>query len=81
MLSPALSVCLRERELIGVGERLIAEYQDRVFVHARPDPIERVAVMSLAQIDPGHFRSEVWIERAKGDAHAASLEFRARHVN
>ena len=60
---------LRERDLLLVGERLIAEDEDAVRVHPRPDLIERCPVVRSSQIDGAHLGREVRMQRTKCQCH------------
>src|SRR5712664_2787137 len=62
---------LRERELLVVGERLVAEHEHRVLVHPGPDPVQRAAIGDAAQIDRGHLGGEVRVKLAERQGHRA----------
>ena len=64
---------LRERELLGIVEGLVAEDQHRIPVHAGTQLLERVPVMDLAQIDRADLGREVGGELAESDGHGVPL--------
>jgi hypothetical protein len=64
---------LRERDLLVVGERLISDDEDSVFVHSRPNPSECLAIVNLAKIDPAHLGDEVLVELSECQGHASAF--------
>ena len=61
---------LGEGELLLVGERLVAEHEDRVRVHAGADLGERLGVGHLPQVDRADLGGERGMERAEPEGHA-----------
>ena len=59
-----------ERELLGVGERLIAEDENGVLVHAGADRGQRVGVEDAAKLDRARFAHEVPVEFAECQGHS-----------
>ena len=64
---------LRERELLVVGEALVAEDEDGELVHAGPDLGERVGVVDGAQIDGPDLRGEGGVELIERERHGGGL--------
>jgi len=62
---------LGERELLLITERLFAEHQHGVLIHAGTDLLERVAIAQLAQVDRTRFGDEMRMQRAEGESHGA----------
>ena len=60
---------LRERELRVVGELLIAEYEDGVLIHPRPDLGERLAIVNPGKIDRAHLGGEVLVKLSECEGH------------
>ena len=56
-----------------VGERLVAEHEDRVLVHAGADLGERLGVGHLPQVDGLDLGGERGMERAEPEGHADIL--------
>src|SRR5207244_9038966 len=64
---------LGERELFVVGERLIAEHEDGVFVHPCPYLSQRLAIVNLAKIDLAHLGDEVPVKLSECQGHARTF--------
>src|SRR5206468_6136686 len=69
LVQPAVEP-LAERELLGVGESLIAEYENGVLVHAGADRGQRVGVEDAAKLDRARFAHEVPVEFAECQGHS-----------
>lgn len=64
---------LRERKLLIIGERLVAEHEDCVLVHPGPDLVERPAIGDSAQIDRAHLGGEMRMKLAERQGHGPIL--------
>src|SRR5712691_10591434 len=64
---------LGERELFVVGERLIAENEDAVFVHPCPYLSQRLAIVNLAKIDLAHLGDEMPVKLSECQGHAGAF--------
>ena len=74
-MQPAVKAA-REVELLVVGERLIAEHEDRVPVHAGPDLGEDRGVEDLAQRDRTRLRDETRVQRSEFECHVRQADGR-----
>ena len=63
---------LREGELLGVGERLVAEHEDGVLVHPGADLVQRLAIVNAPQVDRPDLGDEVRVQPAEGQWHRPS---------
>jgi len=61
---------LAERDLLGVGKRLMVEDEDGVLVHARADPGQRLLVANGAKLEGARFAHEVLVEFAECQGHS-----------
>src|SRR6266852_4296092 len=61
---------LRERELLGIGERLVTEDEDGVFVHPRADPGQRLRVVNRAKLDRAGLTYEEWVHLPECQRHS-----------
>ena len=64
---------LRERELFLVGEWLITEHEDGVFVQSPADLVERLAVVDTAEVDRAHLGDEARVQRTEAKSHDSSV--------
>src|SRR3989449_9649654 len=62
---------LREREVLVVGERLVAEDADGVLVHAGADRRQRLGIVHPAQLDRARLTDEVRMQLLERQAHAS----------
>ena len=63
---------LRESELLVVGERLIAEHENGVFIHPRPDLGERLAIVNPGKIDRAHLGGEMLVQLSECQGHGVN---------
>src|SRR5262249_35225056 len=62
-----------EGELLLVREGLVAEDEDGVLVHPRPDLAGRGRVVNPAQVHRAHLGDEVWMELPEAQRHVLDL--------
>ena len=60
---------LGEGELLVVGEGLIVEDQDGVFVHSGPEPGQRLGIMDLSEVDRAHLSHEMGVKLPECQRH------------